>query len=118
MFVKDKCLFLKKGIDGSELEKYGFHTLNEGCSYWLVLDDRFNQIGWYSNTRRFVFKYPGNVKARFILKKIRDRIPVEWLEIRPVWEWISIIGRWQDYPAKKLERIENKLRKLNKEELE
>ena len=118
MIVKIKCCFLKKDIDSKELEKYGFFTLNDGKSYWKdygnVEDDKWFQIGWYAETRRFVYKYPKMTSYRFLKKHIKDLLNAGIVEVKPMYEWWAIIGRWQDYSDEKLERIENKIIKLNK----
>ena len=109
MFVKVKSLFLKENIDLKELEKYGFITLNEGQSYWFG----FN-VGVYKDTRRFVYKYPKTNNPKKILKELNGLLPKDMLMIVPMYEWWSIIGRWQNYSDAKLERISKKLKILNK----
>ena len=111
MYVKLKCCFLKKEIDPRILEGYGFKTLNEGKSYWLPLGN-FKEMGWYADTRRFVIKYPKTTWYKKTQKHLKPLIANGLVEIRPTYEYWVFIGRWQNFSEKKLQRIENKIKKL------
>ena len=113
MIIKTKCVFLKKGVDPKILEEYGFTTLNEGKSYCVDVAGRFDVLMWYADTRRFVLKYPKVTSARIIKRYIGDLFQKGIFEIKPFYSYLCIIGRWQNWSYEKLERIEQKLRKLN-----
>lgn len=112
MIIKTKCCLLKKGINPSILEQYGFETVNDGHSYWRDIED-FCRIGWYHDTRRFVYKYPRRVKAKKVSKYIKDLLDAGLVEIKYFYEYLVIFGRWQNFSDKKLARINDKLDKLN-----
>lgn len=110
MIIKLKNLFLKKDIDKELLEFYGFETLNNGYSYWKDIGE-WDLIGWYSDTRRFVFKYPKNYNPKKILKYIN--IPNEYLEVKYLYMWLQIFGSWQNLSEKKKVKIKERLERLN-----
>lgn len=119
MIVKTKCVFLKQGIQGETLRLYGFETSNSGESYWryVIPTDPFEGIVvWYADTRRFVYKYPKMTSAKRVIPYIQDVYDDNLAEVRPYYEWVAIIGRWQNYSDEKQERILKKLDKLNGDE--
>lgn len=113
MIIKTKCVFLKKGVDPKILEEYGFRTLNDGESYCADVTGRFINLMWYAETRRFVLKYPKVASARIIKRYIGDLFQKDIVEIKPFYECLCLIGRWQNWSYEKQERIEQKLIKLN-----
>lgn len=119
MIIKKNCVFLKKGVNPEELTKFGFKTWNEGASYFSEVVGKFDVLRWYANTRRFVLEFPLCTSARIVKRYMGDLFQREIVEIKPTYEWVAIIGRWQNYPNSKKARIEEKLNKLNgREELE
>ena len=116
MIVKLKCCFLKKGISPVELKKYGFETLNSGGSYTRVVSGLFDYVIFYNSTRRFIYQPFKISKARKVKKLIKDLVKAGLIEIRPCYEWLAIIGKWQNYSIEKLERIEKRIEELNKKQ--
>ena len=116
MIVKIKSYFLKDNVNPSILADYGFTTLNDGKSYWKydLLKDGV-QIVFYKDTRRFVYSnFSKSARAKKVKKHILDLINNDLVEIKKNYEWWAFIGRWQNYSDDKLERIQDKLEKLNK----
>lgn len=113
MIIKTKCVFLKKGVNPKILEEYGFRTLNEGRSYYSDVATKFDCMMWYADTRRFVLKYPKVTSARIVKRYIGALFQKELVEIKPFYECLCLIGRWQNWSDEKRERTEQKLIKLN-----
>ena len=119
MIIKTKCCFLKKEVDAKILEQYGFETLNDGHSYWLDLsidnEKEFDylMIGFYKDTRRFVLKYPKITSYKKVKPYIRKLFVDNLIEIKPMYEWLAIVGSYRNYSEAKRAKIEAKLNKLN-----
>ena len=115
MIIKTKCCFLKENIEPQILEDYGFATSNNGETYYLEIPkkDYTDLLFWYKETRRFVYKYPKRENVRFVEKYVRKLIIDGLVEIKPVYEWLAIIGDYRNYSDKKKRKIEEKLNKLN-----
>ena len=114
MIIKQKSVFLKEGIDPKILTEFGFVTFN-GESYELGSIGA-SALVWYPNTRRFVYRTASWFKdgnAKKTKKMLGPLFEKGLVEIKPYYYWLAIIGRWQDYPPEKWERIEAKLDKLN-----
>lgn len=112
MYIKSKCCFLKEDINPNVLCKYGFKTTNGGKSYHK--DISLNElIMWYKDTRRFVFKYPKTTNFKKLRKYLNRLMLDNLIEVKPMYEWLAIIGRYQDYSPEKMERINKELDKRN-----
>ena len=113
MYVKIKCYRLREGIPVSDLEDYGFE-LNAVGNYTRTVNG-VDYIIYYTDTKRFVFR-PGmwkEINAKKVAKYIQDLILDDLVEKVKFYEWWTIIGRWQDYPQEKIDKIEKKLNELN-----
>lgn len=120
MYVKIKCYRLKEGIPVSDLEDYDF-KLNAAKNYVRTIDGvDYDYIIYYTDTKRFVFRICvwRESRAKKIAKYIQDLILDDLVEKVIFWEWLTIIGRWQDYPQNKIEKIEKRLNELNGTEAE
>lgn len=114
MYIKTKCCFLKEDIDPKVLKKYGFNTSNKGKSYSKDIEgDKLGFIMWYKDTRRFVYKYPKRTSYKFLRKYLVRLIQDGLVEVKPMYEWLAIVGRWQDYSLEKKALIEAKLEEKN-----
>ena len=116
MIIKTKCYRLKDDVDIKELEKYGFKPNMVG-SYMRTIDG-WRYVIYYNDTKRFVIRdYPNRIgNAKKVSKFIKDLIEDELVYKVNFYYWLAIIGRYQNYSDKKLDRIEKKLNKLNKME--
>lgn len=115
MIVKIKSYFLKENIPYEKLEEFGFK--DSGNGNYCKDAEWYAWICCYKDTRRFSYvdiPYK-NAKTRKVKKFILRLIDEELVEIKTNYEWHSIIGRWQNYPDEKIERIQNKLDQLNKQ---
>lgn len=114
MIVRMKSYYLKKNVEPKELEHYGFRKCGDNysrASKKLVWDIRY-----YNDTRRIVhigLPYKES-RARKIKCYISDLIKAGLVELKTNYEWWTIIGKWQNYSQKKIDRIKMKLDKLNK----
>lgn len=115
MIKKIKCYRLKKDIDVNSLEQYGF-VKNSVDNYVRTING-VDYVIYYTNTKRFVLRIvvSREGRARKVGKYIRDLINNDLVEKVNFYEWWAYIGRWQDYPISKMQRIEEKLKRLNKE---
>lgn len=114
MFIRIKSYYLKPGFDIKVLKRYGFNkygTRDISGDKWLK---------YYEDTRRFaIIDCPRKeTRARIVKRYIKDLIKVGLVAVKPTWEWIAIVGRWQDYSDEKLAKIEAKLKKLQEKENE
>ena len=110
MYIKRKCCFLKPGINPSELKNYNFYTENDGITFWKNLIN-YNQIVYYSETRRFAFLFPKRSKSKVVLKYIQDLKKANLIEIKKIYIWWTIKNH--HYKTKKLIKINERLEKLN-----
>ena len=115
MFVKMKCYRLKKDVDVKTLEEYDFKKNSFG-NYTRTINGE-DYIIYYADTKRFVLRIfiAREGRARKVGKYIKDLINHDLVEKVTFWEWWTFIGRWQNYPDEKIQRIEDKLDKLNKQ---
>ena len=114
MYIKTKCCFLKEGVDPKILIKYGFNTSNKGKSYCKDTgEDNLSLIFWFKETNRFVYKYPKRTSYKFLYKHLIRLIQDGLVEVKPTYEWLAIVGRWQDYSLEKKALIEAKLEEKN-----
>ena len=114
MYIKSKCCFLKENVTPKVLEKYGFNTSNKGKTYSKDIEgDKLGFIMWYEDTHRFVYKYPKRTSAKFLHKYLVRLIQDGLVEVKPMYEWLAVVGRWQDYSLEKKALIEAKLEEKN-----
>ena len=113
MIVKIKSYFLKKDLDASILEKFGFEQFGDNYSRNI---DEYGDIRFYGNSRRFsIVDYPWRCSKKNVVKKhIKDLIEANLVEAKSNYEWHTIIGSYRNYPKSKLDKISDKLDKLNK----
>jgi len=118
MYVKIKCYRLREGIPVSDLEDYGF-SKNLAGNYTRTVNG-VDYVIYYTDTKRFVFRpcVWRVAKARKVAKYIQDLICDDLVEKVNFYEWLAIIGRWQDYPQEKIDKIEKRLNELNGTEVE
>ena len=107
MYITTKCLYLRPEISGEQLIQFGFKTLNNGKSYWLDLNNLFDMIGWYADTRRLVFKFPRRTDAKYVSQFLSEEI-LKLTYVRRTVEHLTIFGSWHNYSEKKLNRIKQK----------
>lgn len=115
MYIKTKCCFLKDGIDPKNLERYGFVTLNKGESYYKDINDNScSCLMWYKETRRFVYKYPKKTSYRSIRKYLTRLLRDDLIEVKPMYEWLTIIGNYHNFSYEKRHFIEANVERKNK----
>lgn len=110
MYVKIKSYFLKPQVCPEELKRRNFGE------YFTRDIDNVSWVVYYKETGRLaVRRVVRETAARKVRKYITDLIEDGLVEIRPIWEWWAIIGRWQNYDDDKKAKIEAELNKRNKE---
>ncbi len=114
MVIKTKCLFLRDGVDPKALEDYGFKTHNGGKSYWRRTDaSEIDDLAWYSDTRRFVLRFPTRTSAKKVIRHVADLDQAGLIETRRMYEWLCLFRRWKNYSPEKKRRINGKLDEMN-----
>lgn len=115
MFVTIKCLYLKDDIDPKELIKYGFESANNGDSYHAQLGPAVTngQISFYTNTRRFIYRYPKTSRAKTIIKHMPECL---WalVEVRKTVECWVVFGSYHNWSEKKYAKIDKILTEKQK----
>lgn len=115
MVIKTKCLFLRDGVDPKALEGYGFKTYNGGKSYWRRTDESegVDDLAWYSDTRRFVLRFPTRTSARKTIRHVADLDQAGLVETKPMYEWLCLFRRWKHYSPEKKRKVNEKLDYMN-----
>ena len=113
MIIKIKSWTLKKDFRPEDLEKYEFKR--NYCGNYTRNVNGLDYIIYYRESQRFVLRTVcwREGRARKVGKYIVDLRLFNLVEKKPFYEWLAIIGRWQNYPPEKRERIEAKIDKLN-----
>lgn len=112
MIIKIKSWTLRKGFQPEDLEKYGFE--GNSCGNYTRDVNGLDYVIYYRETQRFVLRtFWREGCSRKVGKYIADLRLFDLVEKKPFYEWWAIVGRWQNYSDRKLERIEEKLDKLN-----
>ena len=114
MYVKIKSYYLKENVDKKILSELGFNIV--GANMIRDIPDKdFYTIIYYNTKRVAIKKYPWvETRSRKVKKYILDLIEKDLVEEKVNYEWWAIIGSYRNYSDKKMERIKNKLNKLNK----
>jgi hypothetical protein len=116
MIIKARAYFLKKRVEPSTLENYGFQTLNN--NHWFKLIGKEMQISFYAENGVFK-KRPQWTRRVFCLngvkKHIKDLIANN-LVIRGNYYYFLSLTNYNNWSDEKREKIENKVNKLVKNE--
>lgn len=113
MIIKMKSWTLKKGFRPEELEKYGFEK--NYCGNYTRDVNGLDYVIYYRDSQRFVLRTVcwREGRARKVGKYIADLRLLDLVEKKPYYEWWAIVGSWRNYSDRKLERIEERVDKLN-----
>ena len=128
MIVKRKAYFLKKDVPMSELEKFGFVTLNGGCSY-CKLDELINtkndlyRLICYSDNRIIKLKALSYCWTIRVKKYIHDLIEANLVYKKNYYYVVTWRRRGSNkWSEAKIERITKKISRLqdteNRKEVE